>query len=120
MRSLSDVVKEVKRIDVEEERLVHGQVQKVRKPLYAPVVGTTPVGSTDAKVPVWLCWIALGACGEALLDRKVPADVAVVDAVIPPRFRDCSAPAQLANAPADDDNDDDDPASRLLTRSTTV
>mmetsp|Transcript_57961 Transcript_57961/g.102921 ORF Transcript_57961/g.102921 Transcript_57961/m.102921 type:complete len:678 (-) Transcript_57961:181-2214(-) len=43
------------------------------------------VGSSAAKVPVWLVWLAMGSGGKQFLKscKSVPKEVAIVDAVIP-------------------------------------
>merc|ERR1719487_2428416 len=68
---------------------------------------------TAGKVPVWLCWMAVGMGGQQLLDSKLPPECAVIDAVIAPRFRDAALPAALSAL--DDEEEEDE---RGVNRST--
>jgi len=114
-RTLKDVVTAVKRIESPVTRVDEQGLQTtVNEPLYLPVVGQQPM-ATAGKVPVWLCWMAVGVGGQMLLDSKIPPECAVIDAVVAPRFRDAAAPAALS---ALDDDEEEDEDERGVNRST--
>jgi len=82
LNSLGKLVREIKDIKGPEKQ------QTIFAPITGPLAKNKNVIDMG-KVPVWMAWIAVGMGGQQLLmDKSVPKEICLVDAVVAPRLRD--------------------------------